>query len=122
RNYTTYDFVNKLKPWLIIFPWPDFEYDIGEFTATTGLFLINFSMFKILGKSFFIGYLRCSLINFFFELSLHPVDNGLQMKFPHSTQNGLSRFLICMNMKCRILFYQFCNRHPHFIYICLSFW
>src|SRR6185437_4913379 len=84
-NNTTHYFILELKALFIIFSWPDFEYDIGKFTSTTSLLLVNLPVFEFLSKCFFICYLRSSLVYFNLKLSLHTVYYNFKMKLSHTS-------------------------------------
>src|SRR5690606_24378917 len=83
RNHTTHNGINEFQTWLhliglwIWILWSQFKDDIGKLTFTTSLFLINLLVFHISKQSFFVSHLGSTLVNFYFELSLQPVNNDL---------------------------------------------
>src|SRR6478609_10176255 len=76
-NHTTYDFVYKLKTNVSFICRAKFKHDIGKFTTTTSLFLINLSMFNFLRESLSVSYLRSTLIDLNTKLAFHTIDDDL---------------------------------------------
>ena len=77
--------VNEFQTFLFILSRPELKNDICELTTTTGLLFINLLMLNARSKSFLVGYLRSTLINFNLKLPLKTINDDLQVKFSHST-------------------------------------
>src|SRR5690606_29138687 len=99
----------------------DFELNIGEFTTTTSLFFVHFSVLYHHSEGFFISNLRSTLVNFYFEFTTQTVDDNFEVKLTHTSQDSLSGIFVRIYTKCWVFFYQFSDSHTHFIYVCLSF-
>src|SRR5690606_19621269 len=104
RNNTANNLVVKQQPWLAIFPWSKFKYDIGKFTFTTSLFLIDLFVLNTFRDRFFVCNLRCTLVDLNLKLTLQSVDDNLEVKFTHTSQDRLSCFLVSFYLQSWILF------------------
>src|SRR5690606_6987025 len=124
---TTEDIVYKLVSTVFLFSqelrisWSYLKLYICEFTTTTRLFLICFTVCDRLGKRLFISHLWSTLVDFYLELATHTVNDDFQVKLTHTAQDGLACIFICVYTQCRIFFYQFSYCHTHLISIGLRF-
>ena len=123
RNITTLHFIDKLQSTLSkVFINRTNCYDnISEFTATTGLFLINFTQFNSLCNSFLVVNLRFTLITFYFKFTFQAVDNNIQVELTHTRDDSLTWLLISFNCKCRVFFSQLSQTVRQLIQVFLCF-
>ncbi len=88
----------------------DLEDDIGELTATTGLFLEHLTVLELLGERLFVVDLRSALADFDTELATQTVYDHFEVKLTHTTDDGLSRIFVGLDGECRVLFGQLTER------------
>src|SRR5437588_25250 len=69
-----------------------------------------------------VGNLRTSYVCPNFKFTEKTIHNHFKMQLTHSTNNGLARFGICMQLESRIFFRQFIQSNRHFILISTSSW
>src|SRR5690606_32569483 len=128
RDHPTHNGIHEFQTWLhfvclrIRIFWSQFKYNVREFTFTTCLFLINLLVFHVSKQSFFVSHLRSTLVDLNLKFTLQPLNDDLQVKFTHTSQDHLSGFLVSIYLKRRILFHQLGDGHTQFISICLSLW
>ena len=75
-------------------------------STTTGLFCIFAVYVYFLGNSLFVCNLRCTNVSFYLELTKQTVNDDLQMKLTHTSNDSLTSFLIGMCTESRVLFCQ----------------
>src|SRR5690606_31184922 len=107
--------VNKFEAFLLVLAGPDFEHNIGKFTATTRLFLVDLLMINILGECFLVSNLGSALVNLYLEFTSESVDNNLEVQFTHTAEDGLTGLLVGMHTKSRILFDEFSDSHAELV-------
>ena len=73
-----------------VFSWFNNNLDIGKFTSTTSLFLVNFSVLNPSSDGFFVSNLRSTLVTFYLEFSFQPIDQNLQVQFTHTRDHSLT--------------------------------
>ena len=72
-------------------------------STTTRLFSILAVYINRLGDCLFVSNLRCTNVSLNLELTKKTVNDDIQVKLTHTSDNGLSSFLICMSTECRVL-------------------
>ena len=71
-------------------------------------------------NGFTIGNLRLTDIGADLEFAQHTINNNLQMKLAHSTDDGLAALLISRNTQRRIFLCKPCQRHTELVLISLG--
>ena len=97
RNHTTLDFVNKARSLFLARLARGFSTTMAILTAATRLTWTNLcSAFSLtdLRDRFTIGHLRSTDITLNFELTLHPVNDDLEMQFAHPGKDSLTGLFI----------------------------
>ena len=120
RNCTTYDLIFKFEAstWFL---WNQFQPAVTILTTTTRLtyeFTFSFNSFT---DSFAICYLRFTYVTIYFELTVHTVNDDIQVKFAHTRDNSLTCFFISTNFESRIFFCQTSKSCTHFFLVSFCF-
>src|SRR5690606_12503983 len=77
---------------------------IGKFTTTSRLFLIYLPVIHGSVHGLFIRYLGSALVHLYLEFPSQTVNNDIQVKLTHTTDNGLTGLFIRVDLECRIFF------------------
>ncbi len=102
-NDTSLDFIKKF---IALADFIRLETDPTMTILTTSTGLANIFPFRF-GQNtdgLTIGHLWSPHIHFHFELTLHTIDNDVEMQFAHSRKNGLGRFFVCMHPESWVFF------------------
>ena len=82
----------------------DRDDDAGELTRTTGLLLVRvLVLLDRLAQGLAVGHLRLADIGLHMELTLHAVDEDVQVKLAHTGDDGLAGLLVGVDAEGRIL-------------------
>ena len=92
----------------------EFNFTVTILSTTTRLFSIFAVDINRFGDCFFVSNLRSTYVSLYLEFTKETVNDDIQMKLTHTSDNGLSCFLICMCTECRILFCKFCKSFTKF--------
>ena len=87
-------------------------------TRLTNEFTFRFNSFT---NSFAISYLRFTYVTFYFEFTVHTVNDDIQVKFAHTGDNSLTCFFISTNFESRIFFCQTSKSCTHFFLVSFCF-
>ena len=90
-----------------------FNFTMSVLSTSTRLFCIFAVYISRFGNGLFVSNLRCTYISLYLELTKQTVNDDLQMKLTHTSDDCLTSFLICMSTECRILFCKFCKSLTH---------
>src|SRR5882724_2541370 len=96
------------------------DLDVAELSATTGLLFVNLFAGCSLRNRFTISDLRLAHVCFDTKLALHAIDNNLQVKLSHASNDCLARFMIGGNVKRRIFLGQTVQRYTELVLILTS--
>src|SRR5690606_35317579 len=103
-NHPTHNTVDKVQTcfdfiglWIRIF-WSQFKYNIRKFTFTTSLFLINLFVLHIGKQSFLISNLGSTLVDLHLKFSFQSINDNLQVKFAHPSENNLTGLMVGIDM------------------------
>src|SRR5690606_37995574 len=79
--------------------WIRLEHDLdaSELTRTTGLLLVRVVDFRLAGDRLTISNLRSTDVRFNLELTTHTVDDDVQVKLAHASDDRLAGFLAALN-------------------------
>ena len=88
---------------------PQVAYKETILSTSTRLFCIFAVYISRFGNGLFVSNLRCTYISLYLELTKQTVNDDLQMKLTHTSNDCLSSFLVCMSTECRILFSKLCK-------------
>ena len=91
-----------------------FNFTVTILSTTTGLFCILAVYINRFGDCFFVSNLRSTYVSLYLEFTKETVNDDIQMKLTHTSDNGLSCFLICMCTECRVFFCKFCKSFTKF--------
>ena len=72
----------------------NFNLDMSVLTLTPSLFDIFILYFRFARNSFFVRHLRFADISFDGKFALHTVYDNFKMKFTHTHDDRLTRFLV----------------------------
>ena len=89
-------------------------------STTTRLLSILAIYINSLSDCFLVSNLRCTNVCLNLELTKQTVNNDLQMKLTHTSDDGLSSFLISVLTEGRILLSQLCKSLAHLLLSSLS--
>ena len=120
RDVATRHFALELKSLLLQWKRGKFELDVGERTPAAALLLVNFAMADGLGDFFFISDTRLAMVALHIELTLEAVEQDVEMKFAHTTDDGLSGLFIHAHRKGRVLIGQAVQGTHQFFFLVLS--
>src|SRR5258705_8585772 len=84
----------------------DLDLDVAKLTAAARLLLIDFFARRTLSDGLAISDLRLAYIRLHAKLTLHAIDDDLQMQLAHACDDSLARFLISRHIKGRIFLRQ----------------
>ncbi|MNZ64962.1 hypothetical protein D3C78_831420 [compost metagenome] len=121
RNRATDNFTFEFatSTWLEGFK---FNPHVTVLTTTTRLaYKFTFDASRCLER-FAVSNLWFTHIGFYFELTTHTVDDDVQVKFTHTSQDSLACFFISMSTKSWILFSQLTESNAQFILVSFCFW
>ena len=85
----------------------EFNFTVTVLTTSTGLFCIFAVNVNCFCDGFFVSNLRSTNVSFYFEFTKQTVNDDIQMKLTHTSDNCLTSFLICMSTECRVFFSKF---------------
>jgi len=81
----------------------EFNFTVTILSTTTRLFRILTVYINSFGDCLFVSNLRCTNVCLNLELTKKTVNDDIQVKLTHTSDNSLSCFLICMSTECRVL-------------------
>ena len=121
RHHTAGDGVDELVAGAGLFLRLEPQIDMTVLATTTRLahelaFLLDF-----LANGLAVRDLRRTDIRLDAELTLHAIDNDLEVKLTHAGNNGLRRFLVGAHLEGRILLGQLRQRDAHLLLIGAGF-
>ncbi len=96
-----------------------FEFNpyVTVLTTTTGLtYEFTFDA-SLCTEGFTVSNLRFTHVGFYLELATHAVDDDVEVKLTHTSQNRLTGFFIRMSTQRRIFFRQFAQSNAHFVLV-----
>ena len=96
----------------------EFNFTVTILSTTTRLFCILAVYINRFGDGLFVSYLRSTNVSLYVELTKKTVNDDLKVKLTHTSDNGLSCFLICMCTEGRVLFCKFCKSLTQFALSC----
>jgi len=82
---------------LTIFAGAECALNLGVLTGTTSLFFVSVIEFNTLSDCFTVFHLRRAGFNNGLELTLHAFNVNLKVKLTHTTDDGVSGFIIMMS-------------------------
>ena len=94
------------------------NFTVTILTTTTRLFSIFAVNVNGFCKCFFVCYLRSTNVSFYFEFTKQTVNDDFQMQLTHTSDDGLTSFLIGVCTEGRILLSQFCKGLAQFALAC----
>ncbi len=118
---SSFDRVDKLKSFTSRFGF-NFNHCMTILTSSSGLTDILTFSFSKFSNRFFVGNLWSTNICFYFEFTLHAIDQNFQMQLSHTPNNCLVRFGIGFNFKRRIFFRKTLQCVSHFFLIVFRLW
>ena len=100
----------------------EFNFTVSVLSTSTRLFCIFvFNIYRFC-KCLFVSNLRCTNVCLYLEFTKETVNDDLQMKLTHTSDDCLTCFLISMRTECRILFCKFCKSLTHLTLSSFCFW
>ncbi len=120
RNSTTNDL--GFEDEVIAFMRFENDLDASKLTRTTRLLLMGVIDFSLTCDRFTVSNLRRADVCFYLELTLHAVDENVEMKFTHASDDSLTRFFIRLNAERRIFSSQTVERDAHLFLVSLGLW
>src|SRR5690606_33574039 len=119
RNRSTNDLALEYE---ILALWVRLEHDLdaGELTRTTGLLLVRVVDFRLAGDRLTVSNLRRTDVRFNLELTTHTVDDDVQVKLAHASDDRLAGFLVGLNAEGRILSGKAIKREAHLFLVSLG--
>src|SRR5690606_11204506 len=94
--------------------------DTSELAGTAGLLLVRVVLLVAAGDGFTVSHLWRTDIGLNLELTLQAVDDNVEMKLAHSSDDGLTRLFISPDPEGRVLRGQAMKRHAHFLLVALG--
>ena len=81
----------------------EFNFTVTILSTTTRLFSILAVYINSFGDCLFVSNLRSTYVSLNLKFTKETVNDDIQMKLTHTSDNSLSCFLICMSTECRVL-------------------
>ena len=92
----------------------EFNFTVTILSTTTRLFCILTVYINSFGDCLFVSNLRSTYVSLNLKFTKETVNDDIQMKLTHTSDNGLSCFLICMCTECRVFLCKFCKSFTKF--------
>ena len=96
----------------------EFNFTVTILSTTTRLFSIFAVDVYGFSNSLFVCNLRSTYVSLYFEFTKQTVNDDFQMQLTHTSDNGLTSFLIGVCTEGRILLSQFCKGLAQFALAC----
>ena len=96
----------------------EFNFTVTILSTSTRLFCIFAVDVCRFGNGLFVCNLRSTYVSLYFELTKQTVNDDFQMQLTHTSDNGLTSFLIGVCTEGRILLSQFCKGLAQFALAC----
>ena len=95
----------------------DLDFDVSELTTTTSLLLVNFFTRRRFRDRFAIRDLRFADIRLDAKLTLHAIDDDLEVKLTHTGDDRLAGFLIGRNVERGIFLRETVQSHAQLVLV-----
>ena len=121
RHYTTLNFVDELKAltWLVgLKAYPD----VTVLATTTRLLSVLTLHLSSTTNRLAEGNLRLTDVSLNVKLTLHAVDQNIQVELTHTTHNSLAGFLVGVNAEGWVFFCQALQGNTHLLLVGLCLW
>ncbi len=96
------------------------DLDFAELARAARLLLVGVGQLDRLREIFAIGDLRCADIGLDLELTLHAVDQDLEVELAHPLDDRLARFMVGRHAERRILASKAIERDAHLLLVGLG--
>ncbi len=97
------------------------DLDLGELARTTGLLLVGVVVFfDHATDRLAVGDLWLADIRLYAELTLHPVDQDVEVKLAHSLDDGLPGVLVLLSAEGRVLLSELLDRETQLLLVGLG--
>ncbi|CCJ99810.1 hypothetical protein BN130_2534 [Cronobacter malonaticus 507] len=124
RNHTTFDVVDELVTFRVRarLQRVHVDHNVTVLTATTRLLsMFTFNVGNFAANRFAVSNLRFTYVSFNVELTLHTVNDDVEVQLTHTSDDGLVRFFVSPYAERRVFFSQTAQSQTHFFLVSFGF-